>query len=118
MSLNRLLKSAPISGSGLSSLEPTFKKLAKWASKLGSTEAGSAIFSERVLTLNLVHVDTKNEFEKTIRSTRSRTTANLAMITGIVWSACGRSRHVVGANSKQVKDINERCKIGSTASPP
>ena len=76
MSLNRLRSSAAISGVDRSSANPTLRKLARCASKLGSTDAGSAILSESDCSLYLAFVDVKKELELTINSTRNRVIAN------------------------------------------
>lgn len=76
MSLKRLRSSAAISGSDRSSANPTLRKLARCASKLGSTDIGSAILSESDFSLYRAFVDIKNELELTSNSTRKRVMAN------------------------------------------
>jgi hypothetical protein len=76
MSLKRLRSSAAISGSDRSSDSPTLRKLARCASKLGSTETGSAILSDRDCSLYRAFVDVKKELELTINSTRNRVMAS------------------------------------------
>ena len=52
--LKRLRRSAASSGVGLSSAEPTLRKLARCASKFGSMDMGSDIFSASDESLNLL----------------------------------------------------------------
>lgn len=70
--LNRLRRSAANSGVGLSSADPTFKKFAKCASKFGSMDMGSLIFSANDESLNLLYDVVVKEFDKATISARTR----------------------------------------------
>jgi hypothetical protein len=70
--LNRLRRSAANSGVGLSSADPTFKKLARCASKFGSIDMGSLIFSANDGSLNLLYDVVVKEFDKATISARTR----------------------------------------------
>lgn len=76
MTLKRLRSSAARSGVGLSSADPALSSSGKWASKLGSTEIGSAIFSKTDGSLNLELVDEiTNAFDAPRSSARTMTAA-------------------------------------------
>ena len=70
--LNRLRRSAANSGVGLSSADPTFKKFARCASKFGSIDMGSLIFSANDESLNLLYDVVVKEFDKATISARTR----------------------------------------------
>lgn len=70
--LNRLRRSAANSGVGLSSADPTFKKFARCASKFGSIDMGSLIFSANDESLNLLYDVVVKEFDKATISAKTR----------------------------------------------
>ena len=78
--LKRLRRSAANSGVGLSSAEPTFKKFARCASKFGSTDTGSLIFSASDESLNLLYDVVVNEFETATISARTNRRAQYFII--------------------------------------